>query len=120
MNVEMKEINGIPDYYISKYGDVYTTKYSKKTNLNCDMHILKPRIHPSGYLYVGLFLDTDTGKKRVWKRVHRIVAEHFINEIPPKMVINHKNFDKADNHVDNLEIVTSSQNRLHYLRNKKK
>lgn len=120
MSVEMKEINGIPDYYISRYGDVYTTKYSVRYNPNCDMHILKPRLHSSGYKYVGLFLDTDTGKKRVWKRVHRIVAEHFIGPIPPKMVINHKNFDKHCNEVDNLEIVTSSQNRLHYLRNKKK
>ena len=118
--VEMKEINGCPDYYISRYGDLYTTKYSVKTNPNCDMHILKPKIHSSGYLYTGLFVDTPTGKKRIWKRVHRLVAEHFIGEIGPKMVINHKNFDKHDNHVDNLEIVTSSQNRLHYLRNKNK
>ena len=120
MSVEMKEINGIPDYYISRYGDVYTTKYSVRYNPNCDMHILKPRLHSSGYKYVGLFLDTDTGKKRIWKRVHRIVAEHFIAEIPPKMVINHKDFDKHNNEVTNLKIVTSSQNRLHYLRNKKK
>ena len=116
----MKEINGIPDYYISKYGDVYTTKYSQRYNVNCDMNILKPRYHPSGYLYVGLFNGTGKDKKRIWKRVHRLVAEHFIGEIPPKMVINHKNFDKHDNHVNNLEIVTSSQNRLHYLRNKNK
>jgi hypothetical protein len=84
------------------------------------MHILKPKQHKSGYQYVGLNVDTPTGKKRVWKRLHRVVAEHFIGPIPPKMVINHKNFDKTDNHVDNLEIVTSSQNRLHYLRNKPK
>ena len=118
--VEIKEINGCPDYYISRYGDLYTTKYSKKTNPNCDMHPLKPKIHKSGYLYTGMFIDTPTGKKRIWKRVHRLVAQHFIGEIPPKMVINHKNFDKSDNRVDNLEIVTSSQNRQHYLRNKNK
>jgi hypothetical protein len=118
--VEIKEIDGIPDYYISRYGDVYTTKYSIKTNQNCDMHILKPKKHKSGYHYAGFFVDTPTGNKRIWRRIHRLVASHFIGEIPPKMVINHKNFDKSDNHVDNLEIVTSSQNRLHYLRNKKK
>jgi hypothetical protein len=118
--VEMKEINGIPDYYISRYGDVYTTKYSVKSNQNCDMHILKPKQHKSGYNYAGLFVDTPTGKKRIWRRIHRLVAEHFIGEIGHKMVINHKNFDKSDNHVDNLEIVTSSQNRQHYLKNKNK
>jgi hypothetical protein len=120
MSVEMKEINGIPDYYISRYGDVYTTKYSPRYNQNCDMHILKPRLHPSGYLYAGMFIGDKKNKKRIWKRVHRLVAEHFIGEIPPKMVINHKDFDKHNNEVTNLEIVTSSQNRLHYLRNKKK
>jgi hypothetical protein len=118
--VEMKEIDGIPDYYISRYGDVYTTKYSVKTNQNCDMHILKPKKHKSGYHYAGFFVDTPTGKKRIWRRIHRLVASHFIGEIGHKMVINHKNFDKSDNHVDNLEIVTSSQNRLHYLKNKNK
>jgi hypothetical protein len=118
--VEIKEIDGCPDYYISRYGDLYTTKYSLKSNLNCDMLPLKPKQHKSGYLYTGLFVDTPTGKKRVWKRVHRIVAEHFIGEIGDKMVINHKNFDKSDNRVDNLEIVTSSQNRQHYLKNKNK
>jgi hypothetical protein len=118
--VEIKEIDGCPDYYISRYGDLYTTKYSLKTNRNCDMHPLKPKQHKSGYLYTGLFVDTPTGKKRVWRRVHRLVASHFIGEILPKMVINHKNFNKADNHVDNLEIVTSSQNRQHYLKNKNK
>jgi hypothetical protein len=71
------------------------------------------------YLFESGYGDKKN-KKRIWKRVHRLVAEHFIGEIPPKMVINHKNFDKSDNRVDNLEIVTSSQNRLHYLRNKKK
>jgi hypothetical protein len=118
--VEIKEIDGFPDYYITRYGDLYTTKYSLKSNHNCDMHVLKPKQHKSGYLYTGLFVDTPTGKKRVWKRVHRLVAQHFIGEIGDKMVINHKNFDKSDNHVDNLEIVTSSQNRQHYLKNKNK
>ena len=116
----MKEINGIPDYYISRYGDVYTTKYSVRYNQNCDMHILKPKQHKSGYLYAGFFVDTPTGKKRIWRRIHRLVAEHFIGEIGDKMVINHKDFDKANNEVTNLEIVTSSQNRLHYLKNKNK
>jgi hypothetical protein len=118
--VEIKEIDGFPDYYISRYGDVYTTKYSLKSNLNCDMQPLKAKIHKTNYRYVGLFVDTPTGKKRIWKRVHRLVASHFIGEIGDKMVINHKNFDKGDNHVDNLEIVTSSQNRQHYLKNKNK
>jgi len=115
---ELKEINGIPDYWINRFGEVYTTKYSSKTNPNCELHPLKLRIHVSGYIYAGFYIDTPTGKKRIWRRIHRIVAEHFIGEIPPNMVINHKNFDKSCNHVDNLEIVTSSQNRFHYLRNK--
>lgn len=51
-----------------------------------------------------------SGKKHY---VHRLVAELFIGEIPKGMQINHKNFDRADNRVENLEIVTQGDNTRH-------
>lgn len=42
--------------------------------------------------------------------VHRLVASHFISPIPDNMVINHKDGNKCNNHVNNLEIVTQQEN----------
>lgn len=45
--------------------------------------------------------------------IHRLVADTFLGGIPEGMVINHKDGIKANNHVSNLEIVTSSDNNRH-------
>lgn len=66
-----------------------------------------------GYLQVKLKKD---GKNH-YKRVHRIVAENFLpnpNNLPQ---VNHKDGNKKNNHVDNLEWVNNSQNTLHGYQN---
>lgn len=45
--------------------------------------------------------------------VHRLVAAHFIGNIPKGMIVNHKDGNKLNNHVDNLEIVSRSENQKH-------
>lgn len=45
--------------------------------------------------------------------VHRLVALAFIGNIPDDMEINHKNGNKQDNRVENLEIVSHKQNMNH-------
>jgi len=56
-------------------------------------------------------------KKRVHRYVHRIVAEAFIPRVAGKPFINHKNFDRTDNRVCNLEWVTAQENIQHCSRN---
>lgn len=46
-------------------------------------------------------------------RVHRLIALTFISNPNNLPVINHKNFNKSDNHVANLEWVTYSENSKH-------
>jgi len=110
----IKEIKGIPDYHISNEGIVYSTKISPRYNPNGEMRVLRPRTHPSGYLYCGFFVGKGPNKQRLWRRVHRVVVEAFIGKIPKGKEINHKNLDKHCNNVDNLEIVTRSENALHW------
>jgi hypothetical protein len=45
--------------------------------------------------------------------VHRLVARAFIGKIPLGLQVNHRNCEKTDNRVENLELVTGEQNRQH-------
>ena len=63
----------------------------------------------NGYRVV-LFKD---GNRRALRKVHRLVVEAFINPIPSGMQVNHKNGIRNDNRVENLEIVSQSENMRH-------
>jgi hypothetical protein len=45
--------------------------------------------------------------------LHRVVYELFVGEIPEGLHINHKDGNKANNHVGNLEVVSASENAIH-------
>lgn len=55
-----------------------------------------------------------TGTKN--KYVHRLVAEIFIGQIPEGYCVNHKDGNKKNNRLENLEIVTFSENIRHAVR----
>ncbi len=62
-----------------------------------------------GYLQVLLYQD---GIRRSML-VHRLVATAWLGECPDGMEVNHKNCNKADNRIGNLEYVTPSENVVH-------
>ena len=45
--------------------------------------------------------------------IHRLMWEAFNGPIPGRLEINHKNLDRADNRLENLELVTHQQNVQH-------
>lgn len=71
--------------------------------------ILKPWKHKSGYQLIGL---NKYGCRKA-KLIHRIIAEAFIENPHDKPQINHKDGDKTNNCVSNLEWVTNSENQRH-------
>jgi len=66
-----------------------------------------------GYLQVNLRKE---GKK-YYKRVHRIVAETFIPNPLNLPQVNHKDGNKRNNNIDNLEWTNNKQNTLHGYQN---
>jgi hypothetical protein len=97
---QWKTIEGYEDYQVSDLGNVKSFKRGKE-------RILKPSI-TRGYLHICIFKN---GKQKN-KTVHQLVAEAFLNHKPCglKLVVNHKDFNKQNNHVDNLEIATNREN----------
>src|SRR5690606_2407412 len=69
---------------------------------------LKP-IYRNGYLSVTLCND---GKRRTFN-IHRLVAENFIKPISLKNYVNHKDGNKKNNNIYNLEWVTPIENSNH-------
>lgn len=69
--------------------------------------ILKDAPEGHGYFQVCLY-DAKGRNKRL--RVHRLVAETFIPNPEDKTQVNHKDEDKTNNHVDNLEWMTCKEN----------
>ncbi len=102
--VTYKRIKEFPVYYISAYGSVYNSSTKR---------YLKNRFKNSGYLAVVLYHNSS--KKEV--SVHRLVAGMFLPNPESKPQINHKDGDKTNNQVSNLEWCTSKENVNHALSN---
>lgn len=69
---------------------------------------LSAKTKSNGYKEVGIYVNK-IGKSRY---VHRLVAEAFFGDLEDK-IINHKDGNKANNTIENLECVTYSENSFH-------
>ena len=96
------------DYEVFEDGRIWSEK-SKK--------FLRIGKNKDGYSIVKLSRDGNVYNKKV----HRLVADAFVyNDNPEhKTQVNHINENKSDNHADNLEWVTPSENINYGSRNKK-
>jgi len=88
-------------YKVSNLGNVKSLRYGKEKQM-------KQSKDSSGYFVIGMRLN-NIPKIR---RVHQLVAESFLNHkrCGLKLVVNHIDFNKANNRVENLEIVTQREN----------
>ena len=85
-------------YQVSNLGRIWGVKRQ---------HYLKPTITSNGYLEVCMIAKN--GKQKV-ELVHRLVALAFIDNPDKLPQVNHKDEDKTNNCVDNLEWTTCKQN----------
>lgn len=95
-------------YLISNYGDVLSIKdqFGKPRRLLRKLTLDKK----TGYVRVDLHKK---GCKPSIKYIHRLVAETFLAREEGKKYVNHKDSNRANNHVDNLEWCTQSENIQH-------
>lgn len=69
--------------------------------------ILKPQMDNCGYYHYRL--TKDKGIYKLFK-AHRLVAKHFLPDYSEQLTVNHINYDKTDNRVENLEMLTREEN----------
>lgn len=95
-----KDIPGYEGLYqASNLGRIRSLKYDK-------VRIMKPQRSGKGYYKVILCLNSVFSHARI----HRLVWSAFNGPIPEGLEINHKDEDKANNALLNLELVTRKEN----------
>lgn len=100
---------------IKGYEGLYKISNTGKVKSLYKNRILKPRIKENDYLIVSLYKNKQDKKFYI----HRLVAEAFIENKDKKQFVNHKDFNKSNNCVQNLEWVTRIENFRHYQYSKK-
>lgn len=128
MTYERKPIPGYPYYEADTEGNIYSVDrmvefsfYHAKTDTIMTatrLHrgrLMKPRVC-QGYMQLGLSVE---GTK-VYRKVHRLIAITFLDTVKGKDDVNHKDGDKTNNHLNNLEWCTQHENTLHATRVLKK
>ena len=121
MQEQWKDVVGYEGrYMVSNLGNIKSTfKYSDNK--------MNKRLNKLGYreknIYIGyntsgypVVVLRENGKKK-FKSIHRLVAEAFIPKKENKNIVNHIDGNKSNNCVDNLEWVTSKENKEHGWKN---
>ena len=121
MQEEWKSVKGYEMFYEcstkgkirkkKRYIDVVDEKQKRVYKKTVSSGLIKQFVDNNGYMVVNIL-----GKRT---RVHRIIAKTFIDNPLNKYTVNHKDMDKKNNNVDNLEWMTIKENNIHGMINNK-
>lgn len=98
-----KKIESYEDYCVSNKGNVKSLKFGKEK-------ILSPRITSAGYNTASLCLR---GKQKTFQ-VHILEAKAFLGHKPELtgLIVDHKDNNKLNNNLSNLQIITQRKNTI--------
>lgn len=111
-----KEIAGTNGFYsVNEFGEVRSNPRIASDGRKCQCKLLKPWLQNGGYLVVSMCFEA----RKVNFLVHRLVLETFdpIDGME-RLDVNHKDMNKQNNNLANLEWATRSQNIQHWHDNK--
>ena len=100
-------------YKVSDKGNIYSVERKDSRGIKCGGRTLKSIYNKYGYLRVNLCKNGEVKAKYI----HRIVAQTFIHNQNNFLEINHKDENKTNNIVENLEWCTSKYNANYGTRN---
>lgn len=103
MKIIWKTIKNYNNYKISNNGDIVNIKYKR---------YLKPTLSGRNLSYLTVPLYKGNGKSERFY-LHRLLAEHFLEKIDGKNHVNHKDGNKTNNTIENLEWCTLFENNKH-------
>jgi len=110
MCAEIREIPGLEGYGASSDGRIWSRWKWGRRELTGSWREVKQRRKPmSEYRVVSL--GPCQGQKKF--QVHRLVVMAFLGPIPDGMHVNHIDCNKANNSIENLEVVTPKENERH-------
>ncbi len=105
-----KPVPGYEEHYeVSDFGNCRRISKAQNTHVGRQ---LKAHLARHGYRRFALSVSRLYSGVKHWN-AHRLVWEAFNGPIPDGLEINHRNGVKDDNRLENLEVVTASQNKLH-------
>lgn len=102
--VLFKRIKGFENYWVDFDGNVWSDITNK---------ILKPKNTSNGYLFVSL----KQNDKIIQKTIHNLVANTFLESNNKNSIIDHKDRNKQNNNVENLQFTTSQKNNHNRINN---
>ena len=106
----LKEIIDFKGYYISDNGKVYCNlgKGNRRNNKIVDLYEIKPRLTKTNYCRIYARQISTNKRKDLY--IHRLVAQYFIPNPLNKKYVNHKDCNRTNNHINNLEWCTAKEN----------
>lgn len=102
-----KECNFYPGYHISNMGRIYSERTQKFLKPGISGIIKKNKTERDGYKFVCV---KNLQGKFVIRYIHRLVAENFIEQEDYSLWVNHKNKNRRNNELSNLEFVKPKMN----------
>jgi len=95
-----RELIDAPQYEISNDGRLRVTKTGKAC---------KARLDKDGYMVISIVIN----KQPTSKKIHRLVAEHFLEGWNDELIVDHNDFNRANNSDWNLTVMTQMDNIKH-------